>query len=288
MSGLGLGLGLGLGAHRKVGGDLLEQTRAYYAAMNVDSRTENYAIATHVDNLVRRMQSANIWDAFDAVWIFATNDTSGTVQAADMCLINLIDPTMVGTPVNSPYLHKLSRVQGAQANNTIGGYILSGYSPDGITSKMTALRQGIGVYYHSGANDDYSDLGKMDSVSIGSYIASLYGDSLYVRLTSSYTAWTNSDVGCIKAGYRRNSATHVNLASGNTESEDLALSVGSFVEREYFILARNNYGAGGAPLAALQSNKAISLAYCGRDLSTAEHSSWVDIFNIYLTDIGAS
>jgi hypothetical protein len=285
MSGLGLGLSLGLGAHRR---GLLEQTRAYYAAMNVDSRTENYAIATHVDNLVRRMKSANIWDAFDAVWIFATNDTSGTVQAADMCLINLIDPTMVGTPVNSPYLHKLSRVQGAQANNTIGGYILSGYSPDGITSKMTALRQGIGVYYHSGAPGDYSELGKMDSATIGSYIGSLTSGKLWCRLTSPHVSYTNSDARCIKAGYRRNSATHVKLVSGKTESGDLDLPVGDFVEREFFILARNNYGAEGAPLAALQSNKAISLAYCGRDLSAAEHSSWVNIFNLYLTDIGAS
>ena len=281
----GLGLGLGLGGGRVW---LLDQTRAYYAAMNVDSRTENYAIATHVDNLVRRMKSANIWDAFDAVWIFATNDTSGTVQAADMCLVNLIDPTMVGTPVNSPYLHKLSRVQGAQANNTIGGYILSGYSPDGINSKMTALRQGIGVYYHSGESGDYSELGKMDSVGIGSYIGSLKVGKMQCRLTSSYTSWDNSDVGCIKAGYRRNSATHINMASGNTESGNLPLSVGDFVEREYFILARNNYGAEGAPAPAIQSNKAISLAYCGRDLSTAEHSSWVNIFNLYLTDIGAS
>jgi hypothetical protein len=288
MSGLGLGLGLGLGAHRKVGGDLLEQTRAYYAAMNVDSRTENYAIATHVDNLVRRMQSANIWDAFDAVWIFATNDTSGAVQAADMCLINLIDPTMVGTPVNSPYLHKLSRVQGAQANNTIGGYILSGYSPDGITSKMTALRQGMGVYFHSGNTGDYSELGKMDSATIGSYIGSLYSNNMHARLTSGTASYPNSDAMCIKAGYRRNSATHINLASGKSESQNLPVSVESFVEREFFILARNNYGAGGAPAAAIQSNKAISLAYCGRDLSTAEHSSWVDIFNLYLTDIGAS
>jgi len=283
-----MGLGLGLGSRGGGGSGLLEQTRAYYAAMNVDSRTENYAIATHVDNLVRRMQSANIWDAFDAVWLFATNDTSGTVQAADMCLINLIDPTMVGTPANSPYLHKLSRVQGAQANNTIGGYILSGYSPDGITSKMTALRQGIGVYYHSGETGDYSELGKMDSVTIGSYIGSLHGVSMYGRLTSSYTTWTNSDVGCIKAGYRRNSATNVKLASGKNESGDMGIAVGSFVDREFFILARNNYGAAGAPAAALQSSKAISLAYCGRDLSTAEHSSWVDIFNLYLTDIGAS
>jgi len=283
-----MGLGLGLGSRGVGGSGLLEQTRAYYAAMNVDSRTENYAIATHVDNLVRRMQSANIWDAFDAVWLFATNDTSGTVQAADMCLINLIDPTMVGIPASSPYLHKLSRVQGAQANNTIGGYILSGYSPDGITSKMTALRQGIGVYYHSGATGDYSELGKMDSVGIGSYIGSLHNGSIYGRLTSSYTTWTNSDVGCIKAGYRRNSATHVKFVSGKTESGNLVNAVGSFVDREFFILARNNYGAEGAPAAALQSNKAISLAYCGRDLSTAEHSSWVDIFNLYLTDIGAS
>lgn len=283
-----MGLGLGLGAQRGGGARLDPATVAYFAAMNQDSKSENIPIISMVDTFVKSLKNANIYDAFDAIWLYATNDTSGAIQANDMCLVNLINPEMIGTPVNSPYLVKLSGIQGSENLGTTGGYIKSGYSPDGVTSKQKALTQGTGVYFHSGGSADFSEIGKMDSTTIGTYVGSLYSSNLNIRTTSLYGILANTSRKAIKAAYRRNSETMQIAVSGKTKSLPLSASVGTFVQRQYFILARNNFGSLGAESAGLFSNKRISMAFAGRDLSDAEHDAFVDIFDAYLTAIGAS
>lgn len=262
-------------------------TVAYINAMGAQSRSENESIIPHINTFVVALKTANLFTAFDAIWLLATNDTSGTIQADDMCLINLINPAMKGTPVSSPYLVNKSGIQGAESLGTVGGYIKTAYSPDGVTSQLKAITQGIGVYYHSGDSADLSEIGKMDSTGIGSYVGCFNAAAMWIRTTSTHSSFPDTATKVIKAAYRRNSTTHQIAVSGKTKSAPLGAAVGSFVARQFYLLARNKYGTDGAESVSILSNKRISLAYAGRDLSDVEHDAFVDIFDAYLVNIGA-
>jgi hypothetical protein len=289
---MSFGFGYGFRLSRRGGGgsQLLPETKAYLAAMNATSKAANMPFAKAYDAYIRKLQEIGVWQNLEYMTILCTPDESGTIQAADACLVNIVDPAMVGTPVNSPYHEKLSGNRGAQNTPFTGGYIKTGYSPNGTTSKMTANNQGLGLYYVTGygANADLVDIGKMDSLSIGSHIQTEGNSSgMGIRTTSGFSPFTYTTRQGMKSGYRRNDASNQIAVSIKQESGNLASASGSFVQREFFLLCRNNFGSGGAESAALFTFRQSALAYAGASLSAQQHADLVDAFDTLKTALGS-
>jgi len=299
---MGMGLGVGTSLAITASSAAEDAVDAWIAAMNEDSASENTTKRSDYVTLFGALMTAGVWDKLDAAWVLCTNDTTGIVEAADACLINIVDPTMVGTSVTAngsyPYLVKNSHVQGHLTNGNIGGYIKTGYSPDGTTSKCTRNNHSFGVWRIGTGNVDTSEMGAMYSSGAPVYgivaqargllvaaPTTLYGH--YHRSCGDYKTFRATAQDGFTGVHRRNSATTATYYI-NAETEDIAVSTdGDMSAREWFILARNAYGPGGAAAPDRYSDKQLAFAFAGAALTADEHTDLYAALTTFLTAMGA-